>query len=113
MEPTQPIHEPDYCMNCENLAHRIAVVEWGPGVNGVVEGVIDYDVLHLCKHHHAELVTEQFKQPTHAKDKWFITPSEVLPDTTDDGTIIPEWAFTPLSTENPVGTVVDTVEVVA
>ena len=113
MEPTQPIHQPDLCENCENFAHRLAVVEWGEGLMGVPNGGIEYDVLHLCKHHFAELVSNEFQQPTHAKDKWFITHSEVLPDTTDDGTIIPEWAFTPLSTEDPVGVVVDPVEVVA
>jgi len=113
MEPNQPIHEPDYCMNCENFAHRLAVVEWGEGLMGVPNGDIEYDVLHLCKHHHAELVVKQFQQPTHAKDKWFITHSEVLPDYTDDGTLIPEHCFALVSTENPVGVVVDTVEVIA
>lgn len=96
MEPTQPIHEPDHCINCESLAHRLAVIEWGD----------DYDVITVCKHHYAELVTEEFKQPFHAK-RWSMTHSEVLPDYTDDGTLIPEHCFTdaPLSTENPMGVV--------
>ena len=105
MEPTQPIHEPDYCMNCENFAHRLAVVEWG-------EGTFDYDVITVCQHHFAELVIEEFKQPSHAK-RWSMTHSEVLPDYTDDGTLIPEHCFALVSTENPVGVVVDTVEVIA
>lgn len=68
---------------------------------------MEYDVMDVCRSCHAQMVIAEFKGDL------TITHNELLADTTDDGTLIPEWAFTPLSTENPVGVVVDTTEVVA
>ena len=103
MEPTQPIHEPDLCMNCDDEAHRFVVYEWG-------DGPMDYDVGTVCRRHFADMVVAEFTGKGIT-----ITHTEVLPDYTDDGTLIPEHAFTdaPLSTENPVGIVVQPVEVSA
>ena len=99
MEPTQPIHEAQCENDCSNEAHRFVVYEWG-------DHPMEYDVVDVCRSCHAQMVIAEFKGDI------TITHTEVLPDTTDDGTLIPEHAFTPVSTENPVGIVVDTVEVV-
>ena len=100
MEPTQPIHEAQCENDCGNEAHRFVVYEWG-------NHPMEYDVMDVCRSCHARMVIAEFNGDIR------ITHNELLPDTTDDGTIIPEWAFTPLSTEDPVGVVADTVEVVA